>query len=456
MPAPAEDTFASGASYGAPADFIGGVRVVGRLGDGSLAEVFRGVQPSLGRPVAIKMLKSSVTTGSQLGRRFQREAVLLSRLAHQNIPQVYGSGEIDGRPYILLELIEGISLAQLLQPGGALPQDVASIIAHKLARALEYVHLRGIVHRDLKPSNVLISSRGEVKLTDFGIAKDADEDHDTLGVVGSPAYMSPEQVLGDRLDFRSDLFSFGILFYEMLTNRRPFEEEPARTVMQKIRLDRYIPPRRVRRDVPGALERILARCLEKNPAHRYPSTGLLADDLELHLAQQAVPSHETRLVAFLAERGSAGAKDTKRALAGAARVRDAGERRSRRLRGFIAAQTILALIGAAAVGASEMSASRTASRRASSTPGVLPPGERAAGFLRVVARPWAHLAIDGQSVDTTPTARAFRLAPGRHYVRLTNPTFASEDRTIQIERGSTVWLDIDLTPSVTTSGARSR
>ena len=155
-----------------------------------------------------------------------------------------------------------------------------------------------MVHRDLKPSNVLVSFRGEVKLTDLGIAKDLSEESDGLGVVGTPAYMSPEQVLGDKLDFRSDLFAFGIVLYEMLTGRRPFEEEPARTVMQKIRLDRYVPPRRVRRDVPSTLERILARCLEKNPAHRYPSTGMLSDDLGEFLSRAGVVSHEARLIGF--------------------------------------------------------------------------------------------------------------------------------------------------------------
>src|SRR6185369_9510786 len=112
-----------------------------------------------------------------------------------------------------------------------------------------------------------------------------------------------EQVLGDKLDVRSDLFSFGIVLYEMLTGRRPFEEEPARTVMQKIRLDRYLPPRRVRKDVPATLDRILARCLEKNPTHRYPSTGALSDDLGEFLARGGVASHEARLIGYLSEVG---------------------------------------------------------------------------------------------------------------------------------------------------------
>src|SRR4051812_7491410 len=159
----------TGSVVGAPAGVIADATVTGRLGEGSLSEVFRAVQHPLERPVAIKILKASIAPQSQLGQRFGREAVLLSTLAHQNIPQVYDTGEIDGRPYIVMELIEGTSLLDLLKRARTLPTGVAVIIGLKLARALEYIHLRGIVHRDLKPSNVLVSHRGEVKLTDLGI-----------------------------------------------------------------------------------------------------------------------------------------------------------------------------------------------------------------------------------------------------------------------------------------------
>jgi serine/threonine-protein kinase len=440
----------SAAALGAPASVISGARIVGRLGEGTLAEVFRAVQAPLGRPVAIKILKGSIATSSQLGRRFAREAELLSRLAHQNIPQVYDTGEIDGRPFITMELIEGLSLHALLQKTGTLPADVATIIGLKLARALEYIHLRGIVHRDLKPSNVLVSSAGEVKLTDLGIAKDLSEESDGLGVVGTPAYMSPEQVLGDKLDFRSDLFAFGIVLYEMLTGRRPFEEEPARTVMQKIRLDRYVPPHRLRRDVPPALERILARCLEKNPVHRYASTGALASDLGEQLARAGIASHEARLISYLSDAGVISRGEAQKALGPAAVVwaKQGGRAGGR---GFALAQGALALAAMGVMLSAELSRARADARTVAAL-GPRPAGTSDVGYLRVVARPWATITIDGITVDTTPTAQAFRLAPGSHFVRLTNPEFVTEDRTVLIERGSTVWLDVDMAPA----GARSR
>jgi hypothetical protein len=429
-----------------PQDYIAGGRIIGKIGEGSVAEVYRAVQLPLGRHVAIKILKSSVSPTSQLGKRFGREAALLARLAHQNIPQVYNTGEIDGRPYITMELVEGISVLTLMQRVKILPPDVATIVGLKLARALEYVHLRGVIHRDLKPSNVLISLRGEVKLTDFGIAKDLFEETDGLGVVGTPAYMSPEQVLGDKLDFRSDLFSFGILLYELLTGRRPFEEEPARTVMQKIRLDRYTPPRRIRPEVPATLERILGRCLEKNPAHRYPSTGMLSDDLGELLARGGVASHEARLIGYLAESGILSASDAHKALGPTATFWMQQVARRAGMRGFLVGQGALFVAVLGVMLSTEVSRSRPGSDT-TAVLGPRPAGTAGVGYLRVVARPWAQIAVDGVAVDTTPTARAFPLAPGVHYVRLTNPAFVTEDRTVRIESGSTVWLDLEMTPA---------
>ena len=443
---PTDDAI-SGMALGAPANVIAGARITARIGEGTLAEVFRGEQAHLGRAVAIKVLKGSISPASQLGKRFAREASLLARLAHQNIPQVFDCGDLDGRPFIVMELVEATSLAELLKKRSPLNAEVAGVIALKLARALEYIHLRGIIHRDLKPANLLVSRRGEVKLTDFGIAREVDEPADGLGVVGTPASMSPEQVLGDKLDFRSDIFSFGIVFYEMLTGRRPFEEEPARTVMQKIRLDRYQPPRRIRSDVPSTLERILARCLEKNPAHRYPSTSALCDDLGEFVAARHVVSHEARLIAHLVDVGVLGDGDADDLLGPAGRSWVRKPARSDHARAFLIGQALIALACLGAIEWAETVRARRELTEPSTIPGTRPLGASNVGYLRVVARPWANVFIDGQTVDTTPTITAFRLAPGAHFIRLTHPQYATEERTVRIERGATVWLDVDLTPA---------
>ncbi|MEZ4391101.1 MAG: serine/threonine-protein kinase [Polyangiales bacterium] len=416
-----------------------------KLGEGTLSEVWRATQESVRRAVAVKLLKPSVAPTSQLGQRFQREGALLATLSHQNIPHVYDVGVEEGeRPFVVMELVEGVTLAALRNRAreSVLPADVAAIIALRVARALEYTHLRGVVHRDVKPGNVLLGRGGEVKLADFGIARAADEGPDTLGAVGTPAYMSPEQVLGDRLDFRSDLFSFGITLYEMLTARRPFEEEASRTVMQKIRLDRYVPPRRVRRDVPAALERVLARCLEKVPAHRYPSTGMLCDDLAAFLASRGVASHEARLVGYLTSVGAVTSDDARAVLDAVPAAWTRAPDRANPLRRFAFVQ--LAAGAALSLALLGLEVSRVRKQESAPLPGPRPVGVAGVGFLRVLARPWAEVSVDGVVVDVTPTARAIPLAPGPHFVRLRNPAYDPEDRAVQVSAEGTVWVDVDL------------
>jgi eukaryotic-like serine/threonine-protein kinase len=420
-------------------------RLLEKLGEGTLSEVWRAHQDPPGRDVAVKLLKASVAPGSQLGVRFEREAALLASMAHQNIPQVYDAGITpEGRPFMVMELVDGLPLSALMKrsPNETIACEVATVIALKIARALEYVHLRGVIHRDTKPSNVLISRRGEVKLADFGLAREVSDTADGLGVVGTPAYMSPEQVLGDKLDFRSDIFSFGIVFYEMLTARKPFEEDPARTVMQKIRLNRYTPPDRVNKNVPSVLSRILGRCLEKNPSHRYPSTGALCDDLNEYLASAGVSSHEAKLITFLREIQFINDDEVSRALGPTAAQWAKSAARVRPMRDVYAGQGAALLVLLAGLGASELSLVR----HPNTTPplGPRPMGTANNGYLRVLARPWAEIVVDGVLVDTTPTARPIPLAPGSHFVRLRNPTRVTEDRNIQVAAGTVVWIDVDL------------
>ena len=286
-------------------DRIGNYRVLSEVGAGGMAVVYKAIQEPLGRLVAIKALKSTIAMDSQFAVRFEREAHFMASLQHENILHVVDFVKDGNSMYIVMEYVQGIDLYDLLELSPVLPAEEAAIVALQIARALDYAHFRGIIHRDIKPANIMLSHQGEVKLMDFGIARDdkLSDLTETGTGLGTPSYMSPEQILGDKLDFRSDIFSVGIVLYQMVTGQKPFVEDESRTVMQKIRLDRFTPPRKLNPKVPRQLERIMARCMEKMPASRYPSTQALIDDLVEFLAPRVPINYSAKLVMYLRDVG---------------------------------------------------------------------------------------------------------------------------------------------------------
>ncbi len=432
-------------------DRIGNCRILGEIGSGGMAVVYKAVQEPLGRVVAIKALKPSIAVDSQFAKRFEREAHFMASLQHENVLHVHDFIK-DGRSmYIIMEYVRGIDLYDLLERTPVLPVDVAAIIALQVARALDYAHFRGVIHRDIKPANVMISHRGEVKLMDFGIARDdtLTDLTETGTGLGTPSYMSPEQILGDKLDFRSDLFSLGIVLYQTITGRKPFVEDDSRTVMQKIRLDRFTPPKKLNPKVPRVFERILARCMEKMPANRYPTTQALIDDLMEFLAQRLSMNHNSRLVMYLREVAFLTDDEADEILA-AAGTRGS-TRRSHTDRRMVAdVGAVMALAFAAVLGGGgaiqAMNGGLLADGQGATETRPAIPAE--AGYLRVVVEPWAVVKIRGQEVATTPTAQAIPLAPGVHDVTLSNPFFVDQDHQIEITRGQTVVLDVELDPAV--------
>lgn len=247
-------------------------QVLGEIGSGGMATVYKAIQRSLDRPVAIKELKKSYHADDQIVRRFERESRVAASLQHENIVHIY---DYWSKPTyaIVMEYVDGTNLAEVIEKSGALPVDVGIMIAIQVCSALDYAHMRGLVHRDIKPSNIMIKRNGEVKLMDFGIAHAKHLDVLTLPgmLLGTPAYMSPEQILGQPLDVRSDVFSFGIVLYEMLTGAKPFTDEDTRAVTAKIMKDDYPSPRRINRDIPRRLQCIIRKCLRKKPKRRFGS-----------------------------------------------------------------------------------------------------------------------------------------------------------------------------------------
>jgi len=268
---------------------VGRYLIRARLGRGGMATVYRAHDPQIGRDVAIKFLHASLAEDEECHSRFLREARAAGGLQHPNIVVVHDVGEIEGRPYMAMELIDGMPLADLLEKNKQMPIRDAVVIALQLARALDYSHNRGIVHRDIKPGNImLLADQRTVKVTDFGIAHMDDGGHQRTQVgtvLGTPQYMSPEQTRGDKLDGRSDLFSAGIVLYQMLAGERPFRGDSLVAVATKIANENPVPLAQLRPDVPAALRRIVDRCLAKAPAQRFSTGKELADALVKVLAE---------------------------------------------------------------------------------------------------------------------------------------------------------------------------
>lgn len=256
------------------------------IGRGGMATIYRGHDTRMDRIVAIKVLREVYSTDPKFVTRFQREAKAASALQHPNIVQVYDYGQSDGNYFIVMELIEGTDLRRYLRSRGVLAIDRAIIIAHDVALGLGAAHRRGIVHRDVKPQNVLVGRDGSIKLTDFGIAsvyKDINAERlTTTGMtLGTVQYYAPEQAQGEIVNPAADVYALGIVMYEMLTGRTPFDgDTPVAVAMQHIQ-DIPTPPSQLNPGIPPALEEIILRCLEKVPEMRYRDGSSLARALEL-------------------------------------------------------------------------------------------------------------------------------------------------------------------------------
>ncbi|HLW51927.1 MAG TPA: protein kinase [Candidatus Angelobacter sp.] len=260
---------------------IGRYEIVGELGRGAMGVVYKATDPNIGRTVALKTMRVDVhgLESADLMRRFKNEARAAGLLNHPNIVTIYDAGEHDGVFYIAMECLEGTTLQELLAERRMEPAEVVRF-SQEISKGLDYAHSHGIVHRDVKPANIMITRSGTVKIMDFGIAKAGGSMTGTGQVLGTPSYMSPEQVKGKSLDGRADLFSLGVILYEMLTAEKPFAGQNVTTIIYKIVNENPIPPRELDATIPAALSALVIKALAKSPDERYQSGVELARDLE--------------------------------------------------------------------------------------------------------------------------------------------------------------------------------
>lgn len=257
--------------------------ILEKIGVGGMAEVFKGKDHKLNRFVAVKVLKEEFRGNEGFVKKFKEEAQAAARLAHPNIVNVYDVGDENGIYYIVMELVEGITLKNYIERKGNLTIKEATSIAIQVCAGLEVAHNNNIVHRDIKPQNIIISREGKVKVTDFGIAKATTSQTTTANAMGSVHYASPEQARGGYVDGRSDIYSLGIVLYEMVTGRVPFDGETAVTVAVKHLQEEMVPPSVYCKNIPFSLEQIIKKCTQKSPDRRYQDIGDLLADLKQSL-----------------------------------------------------------------------------------------------------------------------------------------------------------------------------
>ena len=261
---------------------LGRYEIVSLLGEGGMGCVYKALDPVIGRTVAIKTLTVGLSEEelAEFRRRFLREARTAGCIAHPNVVTIYDVGEADGTPFIAMEYVQGRTLRSILDADGALAPERACRIAAQVAAGLAAAHKLFIVHRDVKPANIMITSGAPVKLMDFGIAKLPDGTKTQTGLIlGSPIYVAPEQVVGQAVDGRSDVFSLGVVLYEMLTGSVPFGGMAVGALLYSVLNEAHPPPSAFNTSVPAVFERILGRALAKHPDDRYQDAAELARDL---------------------------------------------------------------------------------------------------------------------------------------------------------------------------------
>ena len=282
---------------------VGEYRVVDFIGAGGMGEVYRALHSKLGRAAAVKVLTQATQQSGDFVVRFFNEARIQASLQHPNVATLYDFCEVAGQPCIIMEYVDGQTISErVVSHGAGLPLPETVYVFEKVCEAIDYIHRHGVIHRDIKSNNIKISSQGQVKLLDFGIAKGQTSQQLTQAgsVIGTLQYLAPELVRGGSADAGGDIWALGVLLYEMTTGRMPFEAQTIGDLCDRIDRADYVAPARLNPGAPRELSAVIARCLRKNPAERYRSAGeLLADARRLTatvsrpgLAHAAADAHD--------------------------------------------------------------------------------------------------------------------------------------------------------------------
>jgi serine/threonine protein kinase len=277
----------------APGTLLAGrYEILQLLGRGGMGAVYKARDKELDRLVAVKLIRPELARSPEMLRRFKQELILARQVTHKNVIRIFDLGQSDGTKFITMDFVEGQDLRALLRERGKLPPPEAAKIMLQICRALEAAHAEHVIHRDLKPQNIMLGENGRVYVMDFGIARSAHVPGmtQTGALMGTPEYMSPEQARGEKLDERSDIFSLGVVFYEILTGKSPYPSDTPLATLWKRMDEPVTPPSQLERDLPPALDAIVVKALEIVPENRFGSAREMAHQLEIWLGPSAESS----------------------------------------------------------------------------------------------------------------------------------------------------------------------
>ncbi len=416
---------------------VGNYEILKELGKGGMSTIYLATQKSLDRKVAIKELLPLLKTDSEMVERFKREAKASASMAHEGIANIFDFWVERGSYYLAMEYLEGKDLGEIIETMGAIPVEATVTIVSKAADALHYAHQRGIIHRDVKSGNIFITQKGEVKLTDFGIAYVPGKSPLTQpGIaIGTPEYMSPEQIRGEKADPRSDIFSLGVVLYEMLTGTRPFGADGDEEVIASVLSKKPKGLRKLSREVPWGLHRLTIKCLQKKPEKRFRTM----EDLKISLDRFLPKKSEDRTHAFSSFLEMIFPSE-------GADTNPAQFRRKKRM-SFAYALVIIIILGSVSLlyrYHKTVDFSAFLPSRLKEKIGFLAGRSQRDSFLKIVVYPWARVSIDGKYVDTTPIANPIKLNPGEHILSFSHSKFKSQTIKILLKPGETRFLSVKL------------